>query len=253
MSLDQIILPDGQVITKTRRGRGHSYVTSQGERVPSVTTILGVVNKPGLPNWASRMAAGFAIKETKQLIKDGNVTIANLNALEERARKEHLRVRDDAASIGIAIHSVVEARLEGRVVEPSREVPEFVVRNVDDFFTESLESFEVAYREEVVAHPLPFAGTLDAILKVGDKLILIDWKTSSGVYPEMALQVAAYAKAAKYALNVEIDEAWIIRFPKDDNPAELVTANIEFAWEAFKAAAQLHYAIQRQAMLWEDF
>ena len=251
---DQIILPDGQVITKTRRGRGHSYVTSQGERVPSVTTILGVVNKPGLPNWASRMAAADAIKQVKDAFKAGEqLSIAQLNMFEEHARKEHLRVRDDAASIGIAIHSVVEARLEGRIVEPSREVPEFVVRNVDDFFTESLESFEVAYREEVVAHPLPFAGTLDAILKVGDKLILIDWKTSSGVYPEMALQVAAYAKAAKYALGVVIDEAWIIRFPKDDNPAELVTANIEFAWEAFKAAAQLHYAIQRQAMLWEDF
>ena len=247
---DSIKLPDGREIVKKPWGKGHTYRTVGGEKVPSVTTILSVINKPGLVNWAAREAAKEAIKQ----VKDENPTAAaEFNEIEESARRAHTRIRDDAADIGVAIHEVVEARLQGQIVEPSREVPEHVVRNVDDFFNDSLMGFKVLQRELVVAHPLPFAGTLDAILEINGKAILIDWKTSSGIYPEMALQVSAYATAYEFSYPEEkgIDEAWVVRFPKTNDPVELVVADIDRGWNAFNAAASLHSFIEKSTLLWQ--
>ena len=42
-------------LQKKPHGTGHRY-ESGGQNVPSVTTILNAVNKPGLPYWAARVA-----------------------------------------------------------------------------------------------------------------------------------------------------------------------------------------------------
>ena len=41
--------------------RRHRY-TLDGQRIPSVTTILNTVNKPGLPYWAAGLVARDAIE-----------------------------------------------------------------------------------------------------------------------------------------------------------------------------------------------
>jgi len=38
---------------------------------------------------------------------------------------------------------------------------------------------------------------MDAAAYRGGKLVALAWKTSNGLYPEYALQVAAYAKACR--------------------------------------------------------
>ena len=39
-----------------KRGRVHTvYKTKDGKRVPGVTTILGVINKPALVRWANNL------------------------------------------------------------------------------------------------------------------------------------------------------------------------------------------------------
>lgn len=40
-----------------------------------------------------------------------------------------------------------------------------------------------------------FAGTIDAILKIDGKITVVDWKTSSAIYPTYLMQVAAYMMA----------------------------------------------------------
>ncbi len=40
-----------------------------------------------------------------------------------------------------------------------------------------------------------FAGTIDAILKIDGKITVVDWKTSSAIYPTYLMQVGAYMAA----------------------------------------------------------
>ncbi len=73
-------------------------------------------------------------------------------------------------------------------------------------YVEWLDQWEVipVLTEKVVANRVHgYAGTFDAILEFGDgplagKTYLCDWKTSAGVYGEMAMQIAAYANADFY-------------------------------------------------------
>jgi hypothetical protein len=42
----------------------------------------------------------------------------------------------------------------------------------------------------------------------------LDWKTSNGLYPEYALQVAANAKAMEQMSSKRVREAWMVRLGK---------------------------------------
>lgn len=77
----------------------------------------------------------------------------------------------------------------------------------------------------VVSHKYVYQGTLDAIgtasvmdpktLKVKRMLVLVDWKTSSGIYPDMALQLVAYAEAYFEQTDERIDTGLIVHVSKD--------------------------------------
>lgn len=77
----------------------------------------------------------------------------------------------------------------------------------------------------VVSRKHGYQGTLDAIgtasvmdpktLKVKRMLVLVDWKTSSGIYPDMALQLVAYAEAYFEQTNKRIDTGLIVHVSKD--------------------------------------
>lgn len=67
-----------------------------------------------------------------------------------------------------------------------------------------------------------YAGTFDGIFNIGGKNILLDWKTSSGLWDEYFMQIEAYKHAYESMVTsgnlpkVQIDGYWIIRFAKDE-------------------------------------
>ena len=102
-------------------------------------------------------------------------------------------------------------------------------------------SYEVVALEEVVGyeqHGVRFAGTVDSVIRFVDTgaLVVVDWKTSSGLYPEAAMQVAAYI-AAWAAQNDEYPDnigGWVVRFMKRGRQdPEVKTVNVPEAYRAF--------------------
>jgi len=65
-----------------------------------------------------------------------------------------------------------------------------------------------------------FVGILDCIFTLKSERHKIphlgDFKTSSGIYPEMIIQTAAYQAADEEESGREYGDKWIIRFGKDD-------------------------------------
>jgi ATP-dependent exoDNAse (exonuclease V) beta subunit len=51
-----------------------------------------------------------------------------------------------------------------------------------------------------------YAGAIDALAYREGELVALDWKTSKGLYPEYALQVAAYAKAIEEMTRQQVTE-----------------------------------------------
>lgn len=172
---------------------GHKY-TLDGKDVPGVTTLLGKgLAKPALPYWSAKVVAEYVIDHPEGV--DHLRTMGRGPAV-AALKKVPWQKRDDAAVRGTDVHRIAEELLHGREVEVPSHLAGFVdgyVHWLDAFQVEPvLTEFSVASRSGW------YAGTCDAIVRIGDTTWGLDWKTSSNVYGSTALQVAAYVKAEFY-------------------------------------------------------
>lgn len=179
---------------RIRSGSGHRYELD-GQPVDGVTAILrGGVPKENLIGWAARSVAGYAIDHWQEL-EELSVS-KRLRELERAAWAE----RDAAAVRGTKVHQLAQELIEGREVD----VPEELTGHVDAClaFVNDYDVDEIAVEAAVLHRGATLAtsymGSLDLLARLDGQpdLWLIDWKTGgSGVWPEMALQLCAYAHA----------------------------------------------------------
>lgn len=164
-------------------GSGHGYKLD-GRKVPGVTTVQGVLDKPALVAWAARASAAYAVENWDELA--GVPLIQRAKKIED-ARYNTVK---KASTRGTRIHWFGEQLTHGIAVE----VPDELRGPVDAYakFLDKWE-FETVATESPCAHTeFQYAGTLDGIVK-SPKLgtVMLDIKTG-GVYGEVALQLAGY-------------------------------------------------------------
>jgi hypothetical protein len=170
---------------------GHRAYAWAGRPYPSVTAIIkGGVPAPFLVQWAAKAAAEYAVAHLDRL-----ALLPAGQAVQEvkRAPWDH---RDHAASLGDLVHAAVEAHATGR---PRPQLPPQAgpyLAAFEQFLADHRPVF-VASEQTVYSRRYGYAGTLDAICELPARggLVLLDVKTGKGIYPEVALQLAAYAHA----------------------------------------------------------
>lgn len=145
------------------------YYLKSGERVPSVTTVLGRFKEAGgLIHWAWKLG------------KEG---------------KDYREVRDAAADAGTLAHAAVDDWIHKRPVTFTGD-PDVCAKAQKSFeaFLEwaSQTQLVVTHTElPLISERYKFGGTFDALLVKG-KRSMGDWKSSNAVYGEYLAQVAAY-------------------------------------------------------------
>jgi hypothetical protein len=169
------------------------YRTADGVKIPSVTTILGRFKESGaLTAWAY-----------KQGRLHENLAMRNLPA------PAHLYdVVGKAAEAGTIAHDMIEQNLlHGKLFLEGEQLPDCAVIADEDVIKKARNSFAqflkwnaqtkirvVQTEKSLVSEKHRYGGTWDGIGRdVDDKLVLIDWKTSNGVYGDYLYQLAAYA------------------------------------------------------------
>jgi hypothetical protein len=170
---------------------GHRVYTWAGREFPSVTAIIkGGVPAPFLAGWAAKAAAEYAVANLDRL--------ALLPAAQAvREVKQAPRVaRDQAAGLGDLVHAAVEAYATGQPCPPLSAEAAALVAALERFLADHRPRFLLA-EATVYSRRFGYAGTLDAVceLPAGGSVTLLDVKTGKRVYPEAALQLAAYAAA----------------------------------------------------------
>lgn len=204
----------------TRRqnhGSGHSYYLS-GQKVPGVTTIIGDgMPKPALINWAAGSVADF-VADNIHVAADGTVDASRLVAeVRQLAVENHKQMsgwsptlagyllkglpnrnRDAAAKKGTKVHKLAERLIAGEEID----VPEELKGHVDSYigFLEQMEPDPIAVEGVGISRKFKYMGTFDLLADVeGLGRCLLDIKTSrSGIFPETALQIAAYRYCETY-------------------------------------------------------
>jgi hypothetical protein len=150
----------------------HKELISKGIRIPSVTQIIGCLDKPALYAWYGKW---------------GN--------------EECNRIKTDSANFGTSVHSHLDQYVT-KQIHPV-EYPEGVniemvlacVNNFKEWYDQSgLEVISAEPEDAVYSKRYNFQGTWDFIGKRKGIILPADWKTSNQIYETVGIQLAAYAQ-----------------------------------------------------------
>jgi hypothetical protein len=215
----------------TKPATGKRFYSWRGEAYWSVTTIIGGgIPKPVLVNWAKKFTAEYAVDNFDKLTKllepdkDGNV---DREAAVDWLKGAAFRDRDKKADLGSSLHVATEAYVLGKPM-PMWPLP---IRPRMGQFLAFLQDWEPEYHQteaSVYSRTQRYAGTLDAICTIKGRRVLLDYKSGKGVYPEVALQLAAYRYAefiglpdGAEALMPAVDACAVLHLP-DDGDYDLI-------------------------------
>jgi CRISPR/Cas system-associated exonuclease Cas4 (RecB family) len=158
---------------------------------PSVSTIIGATPKPWLQAWRDKW---------------GDLAT---------------RKMEIAAAVGTAFHDCVEQYLDTggftvRIDKYASCVPR-VMGMMESFIEWALSIDGIIEHTEmkVISKLYRYSGTFDAIGVIEGTDVILDWKTGSKIYPEMDLQLAAYAQAYKEEKGTNIKHGVIVHVSKD--------------------------------------
>lgn len=179
--------------------RAHRY-RMDGKHVTGVTTILGGgIPKPALIRWAPKVVAEWVANPENRSELDSLLYGSTTDAIKFLAGLPN-QLRDDAAERGTEVHDLAEQlNLTGEADAPD---------DLLGFITGYLDFMDTWQITPVLAENIAgnrehwYSGKFDLIATspylAGGRPVMIDLKTSKGVYWETALQCAAYARAEFY-------------------------------------------------------
>ena len=209
----------------TTRTKAHiTYRAEDQEIVPGVTTILGILNKPALVKWANNL--GLRGIDSSKFV-------------------------DEKAAIGTLAHQMIADYLKGEQTDTS----EYSKVQIDQAENAALAFFEwerthpiepVLVETPLVSELYRFGGTIDCLARLNGDLCLVDFKTSSGIFPEMMIQVAAYRQLLEEA-GYDADRVIILRIGRtpDEGFEERHVGQLDKRWQIFKHALAI-YNLQRE-------
>ena len=182
------------------------YETPEGNKYPSITTVLSVRNKKGLHDWRKRVGDD----------------VANYVA-----RK--------AANRGTAVHHMCEDYLNNDFDEEKHkkkflpyvlfnQLRESLLRKVNNIYSQEAGLYSDKYK---------VAGRVDCIAEYDGKLSIIDFKTSSkersdGWNESYYIQASAYAEMFEERTGIEINQVAILVVTEDGVVQEFVKNKTEY-------------------------
>ena len=243
-------------VTSARGGRKYELPLSGNPSVPSVTTIVNqTVRNMGLEIWREQW-----IKRGLEQARDKRLSGTAIGGILSAANNE----ANASAELGTQMHDIIDGLLKGNqeIVVPDQLEPA-----VSGFLRWRQAHADWEYIDsEVAVYTRDYAGTVDALFRdpVIERFIIVDWKTSSGIYDSALMQVAAYCHALDSML-LESGRLWmedtvegmIVRFdndyPRDEdnkkirtlpkvfsNRVQIARVDREKWWQAFHDCYNLH-------------
>jgi hypothetical protein len=196
------------------KAKAHTrYELKDGTRVPGVTTVIGILNKPALVPWANRI--GLAGIDVRKYV-------------------------DDKAAIGTLAHHMAMCNLKGEKPDTSdysanqiSQAETCFIKFLD--WKKGLKIEPIIVEDPLVSEIHSFGGTPDLLAKINRELTLVDLKTGKGIFPEMALQLGGYEILIE-ELNYQVVNKIIVRIGRDEE-------------EGFETQTYNNLALQRDVFL----
>ncbi len=214
---------------------------------PGVTGFLQIINKPAIVIWAKKEALKLVRLELERsILTDGELILDQdwIDRVIAAGAARPDKIKDDAADLGTLVHKYIDQVIQGKL--PTDLTPEMepAVTAFIQWWKDS--KIELVMGDTKVASLIHgYGGSLDALGRQDGEYVILDWKTSNGIYDEMALQVSAYQRALAETYGIECKKGFIVRFSKK-LPIEFQVkeiANLDTSFQAFIAAKDLTHAM----------
>lgn len=174
----------------------HQYRDNDGQRLPSVTTIISRFKESGgLLYWANQCGLNG------QTLDDARRVAVTPGTLAHKMVEDHINSRPETEPEG-----------DAESVEKAKAAYAAYLK------WEAMQKIEFRHTEVPLASAKHhFGGTLDAIGLLGNELILLDWKNANAIYADHLYQMAAYGLLweENYPLHPITGGYHLCRFSKD--------------------------------------
>ncbi len=217
----------------------HAYKWA-GKFVPGVTSILKVVAKgPQLEGWIKNQVRDY----WRDSVKSGRT---DFDKIHKESWSANIKTMKEAGDIGKNVHLYAECFFKNKEL-PVLETDQ-AKRGVEAFH-KWFDSHKVkikASERRLFSKQFYYAGTCDFVAEIDGVLGVGDIKTSSGIYPEMRFQTAAYQHALEEEKGIKFPVRWIVRFDKKTGDFEAKSFyKFDLDFQGFKSALELHRALQK--------
>lgn len=180
------------------------YYNKDGRKFPSCTTIIADCTNSSAPliQWGANCVAEW-IKQNCEMIpyptpESENNYLVHPDEL-DKARFEFRNVSKKACDIGSEVHNAIEKHLQGLDYTLTTKGAE---RSFQAFLDWEKEVNLKPIKLEHTVWGNRWAGTLDMVCELNDKICVVDFKTSKKIYPsEMGAQIAAYRSCIPKAVG----------------------------------------------------
>jgi len=206
----------------------HVYKNPDGDIVPSVTTILKIINKEELLGWANFL--GFKRIDVKKELE----CHAYIGSVAHNTIDEYFKTGK------VKLDSFMD---KNRIAENICARKAFL--SFSQFWMENRKDFEIISNERSLSGE-KFGGTLDLLANYKDYLTICDFKTSSTFYLSMFLQMAAYDLLLRENDDTKIKGYMVILLDKKNGkPARIKLIDDKDEMKAyrdcFKKAVDFYY------------
>jgi hypothetical protein len=256
----------------------HSYLLD-GRPLTGVTTILGVIAKPALIQWAANLAAAEAFKSVASITdaslarlietinEYGKIDTDAARELDKQfpewkaARTAHTKRKTEAADIGTKAHKFIEDWVNVDIINKSPLVPgapvgtypyplaDKDIKSITDKFIYWVKQNNITFLESekrIYSRKHWYAGTVDLVFVKDGKKHVGDIKTSSGIYGrEYFFQMAGYQIALEEMGEKDFFANTIIRCGKDGSFEIKDSYDLESDKTGFLAALELYRELNR--------
>lgn len=180
-----------------KRGGSRFYIRPEdGHKAPGVTSIVGMLPKSFLTYWAAKLTAETAVDNLTAITA---LAESDRDGAVDYLKGAHTRYTRSRAKIGTDAHDMFERMIRGEDVRR-------VGMDLEPYrahFAEFLDRVQprlISAEDVMWSDTHDYAGSSDAILEMEDDdgtpvIVMADWKTSKSAYPDVALQLSAYAHA----------------------------------------------------------
>ena len=205
-----------------------TYINKNDIEVPSVTTIIKILNKPFIAKWANSL--GWK-------------------------RQSYDKVLEESANKGTFVHEVLNAYIfrQGKKFNLSNpEVMNFLYETIDIFKDfEKSNDFKPVWGEKSFSLE-KFGGTVDLYCNLNGLDTIIDFKTSKRFYSSHFIQLGAYIQLLE-ANEYNVDQVGILRIRDGYSELKLLQRDeMEKYIELFNKLTDIFYIVYDLNKEWGD-